>query len=471
MRRRRRARVVATIGPASRAPEMILRLAKAGVDVFRLNFSHGVADDHRATMRAVRDAEGVLNRPLAALADLQGPKLRVGVFVGDKQRLEQGDRFRFDLVDELGDARRARLPHPEIFAGLRPGADILVDDGRMRFRVLECGPDFAETETIVPGEISNRKGVNVPDVVLPIPALTVKDRADLQVALEIGADWIAQSFVQRPEDCAELKKLVEGRAAVMAKLEKPSAIERLEEILDYVDGVMVARGDLGVEMPPEDVPVLQKRIIRAARERGRPVIVATQMLDSMVHSPTPTRAEASDVATAVYDGADAVMLSAESAVGDHPIEAVAMMDRIIARVETSAMYPRIINADHPEPDATVADALTAATRVAVDTIGADAIVAYTTSGWTALRMARERPGAPIVAVTPSRATARRLAATWGVHAVETPDAENVEDMVTKALHVAAEEGFTTSGGKVIILAGMPFGVGGTTNLMRVAYVP
>ncbi len=472
MRRSRRARIVATLGPASRAPAMVRTLAETGVDVFRLNFSHGAADDHAAAMDAVRAAEQALGRPLAALADLQGPKLRVGVFADGRETLREGDAFRFDMDPKAGDAGRAPLPHPEIFAALRPDTTLLVDDGRLRFRILECSAEHALTRVEVGGPISDRKGVNAPDVVLPLPALTEKDHRDLDVALALGADWIAQSFVQGPEDVASLCKLVQGRAGVLAKLEKPSAVQpqTLEAILDYVDGVMVARGDLGVELPPEDVPVLQKHIVRAARARGKPVIVATQMLDSMVASPTPTRAEASDVATAVYDGADAVMLSAESAVGQYPRETVAMMDRIISRVEQAGNYETIMNADRPDPEATGPDALVAAARLVVHTIGAAALVTYTSTGRSALRAARERPEAPILAITPSREAARRLALCWGVHAVVTEDAKDVEDMVARACTLAQSEGFAQQGQRIAIVAGMPFGRSGGTNLLRLAYV-
>ncbi|MCG8440421.1 MAG: pyruvate kinase [Caulobacterales bacterium] len=471
MRRRRRARIVATLGPASRAPDMVERLALAGADVFRLNFSHGAPADHAAACSAVRRASERLARPFSVLADLQGPKLRVGAFAGGKADLAEGQMFRFDLAGEEGDARRTRLPHPEIFDALTTGATLLVDDGRMRFIVEDHGPDFAETRVVTAGEISDRKGVNVPDVVLPIPALTEKDRADLETALDIGVDWVAQSFVQTPADSAELRKLVAGRAATMAKLEKPSAIRHLDEILDYVDGVMVARGDLGVEMPPEDVPVLQKLIVGHARARGVPVVVATQMLDSMVRAPAPTRAEASDVATAIYDGADAVMLSAESAVGRYPTEAVSMMDRIISRVEGAENYRRLVNADHPEPEATIADAISASVGLVSDTLGVEAIVTYTLSGSTALRVARERPNAPILALTPQIDVARRLAVAWGVHAFPTEDVADAEEMVAKACRIAKEEGFAESGRKIAIVAGIPFQQPGTTNLLHLVYVP
>ena len=335
MRRHRRTKILATVGPASRSPEMLAALFDAGVDVFRLNFSHGVHADHAASHEAIRALEDAVGRPIAILADLQGPKHRLGVFAEDTVTLEKGDAITVDLDAAPGDARRVALPHPEIFAALEPGALILVDDGRMRFEVVEVGEASAVLKAQTAGSLSDRKGVNVPGRVLRVPALTDKDHADLNFALKLGVDWIAQSFVQAPEDVAELTRLVAGRAGVMAKIEKPSAYERIFEILDYCDGIMVARGDLGVEAPPEDVPIMQKTLVRAARDAGKPVVVATQMLDSMITRPAPTRAEASDVATAVFDGADAVMLSGETAAGSYPVDAAAMMNRILEHTEQS----------------------------------------------------------------------------------------------------------------------------------------
>ena len=470
MHRERAARIVATLGPASSSAVRIAALFKAGVDVFRFNFSHGSHDDHRLRLEALRALEKETGRPIAALADLQGPKLRIGTIAGGKATLEVGQDFRLDLDPAPGDGRRAPLLHPEIFAALSAGCDLLIDDGRVRLRVKSHGADFAETEVIAPGAISDRKGVNVPGVVLGLSPLTEKDRRDLAFALDIGVDWIALSFVQRPEDIAELRRLVGGRAAVMAKLEKPSAIDRLEEIVELCDAVMVARGDLGVEIPPEDVPGLQKRIIRTCRMAGKPVVVATQMLESMVHAPAPTRAEASDVATAVYDGADAVMLSAETASGEYPVEAVSIMDRIIARVEHDPLYRPVMDAVHAEPEHTSADAITAAARQVARTIGAAAIVTFTASGSTTLRAARERPEVPILCLTEREATARRLCLCWGVHAVVTEDIRSFTDMVDKACAIASREELAESGDRVVVTAGVPFGTPGATNILRIAWV-
>jgi pyruvate kinase len=470
LRRNCATKIVATLGPATSDPATIEALFRAGADVFRLNFSHGAPEDHRKRYDALRDVEKRTGRPVAILADLQGPKLRVGTFKDGPVKLQKGQKFRFELAKGDGNADRVTLPHPEIFAALSPGQDLLVDDGRVRLRALETSLEHALCEVIVAGTISDRKGVNVPGTVLPISALTDKDRRDLAFALELGVDWVALSFVQRPEDIAEAKKIIQGRAGVCAKLEKPSAIDRLDEIVELTDAVMVARGDLGVEMPPEDVPTLQKRIVRSCRRFGRPVIVATQMLDSMIHAPTPTRAEASDVATAVYDGADAVMLSAETASGDYPLEAVEMMGRIIARVERDPSYRPIMDADHAKPEATASDAITAAAAQVAATIKAAAIVTFTTSGSTTLRAARERPEAPILCLTQNQRTARRMVLCWGTHCVESEEFSVFDHMVEKAVSVAREEGFADPGETIAITAGVPFGTPGATNILRIAWV-
>jgi len=469
-RRRRSAKIVATLGPASASHERIRALFEAGVDVFRLNFSHSTHDQHRATFATIREVEAETGRPIGILADLQGPKLRVGNFARGKVELKPGAGFRFDLDPRLGDARRAPLPHPEVFAALEAGTDLLLDDGKLRLRVVKCGGDFAETEIVIGGTLSDHKGVNVPRVVLPISAITDKDRADLSFALDQGADWVALSFVQRPDDVAEGRKLIGNAAGLMVKLEKPSAIARLDEIIDLADALMVARGDLGVEMPPEDVPSVQKQVIHACRVAGKPVIVATQMLESMINAPTPTRAEASDVATAVYEGADAVMLSAETAVGQYPVEAVAMMDRIARRVQEDPLYFATLDAGRLAPEHTNRDAISAAACQVADTVGAAAIVSFTSSGATALRAARERPSAPILALTPNLATARRLALLWGAHCVHQADIKNFNDMVQKAVRTAYREEIAASGQRVVITAGVPFGTPGSTNVLRIAWV-
>jgi pyruvate kinase len=468
MRRQRQAKIVATLGPASATPAVIRALFDAGADVFRLNFSHGVHADHRESFAILRQIESDTGRPIGIMMDLQGPKLRVGRLAGGGADLKAGQRFRLDMTPMEGDSLRAPLPHPEVFKALTPGTDLLLDDGKLRLRVEECGADFAETTVITGGRLSDRKGVNVPGALLPISALTEKDRTDLQVGLDLGVDWVALSFVQRPEDVAEARRLIAGRAAVLVKLEKPQAIERLEELIELADAVMVARGDLGVEMPPEDVPPLQKRIIAAGREAGKPVVVATQMLDSMVHAPAPTRAEASDVATAVYDGADAIMLSAESASGDFPVEAVEMMNRIATSAESDPTHYARVHFTETLPDATTNDAIARAASEIVRTVGAAAIVCFTSSGSTARRVARERPTVPLLVLTPSLKTARRLGILWGAHAVRTKDVHSFEEMVGKSKRMALRHGLAKGGDRIIVTAGVPFGVPGSTNVVHVA---
>ncbi|MDZ4737053.1 MAG: pyruvate kinase [Rhodospirillaceae bacterium] len=470
MRRHRKAKIVATLGPSSSDTDTIRALFMAGADVFRLNFSHGTHEEHQWRYELIRQVELETHRPIGTLADLQGPKLRVGRFANGHVMLKAGQKFRLDLDPKIGDENRASLPHPEIFAATNEGTKLLLDDGRLTLEVQSCGKDFAETIVRVGGKLSDHKGVNLPGVLLPISALTAKDQKDLQFALDLGCDWIALSFVQRPEDVAEARRLIAGRAAVLIKLEKPAAIDRLEELVDLADAVMVARGDLGVEMSPEDVPILQKRIVSVCRERGKPVIVATQMLESMISAPQPTRAEASDVATAIYDGADAVMLSAETAAGRYPIEAVTMMDRIIARVERDPAYTRIIAAQNPEPETTAADAISAAAAQVAHTVSAAVIVTYTTSGSTTLRVARERPEAPILCLTSARETARRLALVWGTHCVESPDVASFSEMVDKACDIARAEGMAEPGQRVVVTAGAPFGTPGSTNVLRIAWI-
>ena len=470
LRRRRRTKIIATLGPASSTPEVLARLFQAGADVFRLNFSHGTHEDHAARFAMIRALEARVGRPIGILADVQGPKLRVGPFSGGRVHLQTGQTFRLDLNATPGNAQRVNLPHPEIIEAAAIGATLLLDDGKLRLRVTHKRADALETEVVVGGPLSDRKGVNVPDVVLPIPALTAKDRADLAFALDHGASYIGLSFVQRPEDVIEAKRLADGRAWIMTKMEKPQALENLEEIVRLSDAVMVARGDLGVELPPEEVPLAQKRIVRAARALGRPVVVATQMLESMISAPAPTRAEASDVATAVFDGADAVMLSAETAAGQYPFEAVNIMDRIVARVEQDQGWRAMIDASRPDPEHSAADAIAAAARQIGHTIGAAAIVAFTASGATALRVARERPEAPIIGFTPNDVTARRLAVVWGVHAVVSPDAHSLTEAVTRAVRTAATEGFAQAGQEIVVAAGVPFGHSGSTNTIRVATV-
>jgi pyruvate kinase len=470
MRRRRKTKIVATLGPASASPAQLKALFEAGADVFRINMSHTPHDLLAALHGRVRALEREEGRPIAILADLQGPKIRLGTLPGGTVTLAEGDRVRLVRAASSDDPAIIPIPHAEVFAALKQQHCLLIDDGKIRLRTWSVESDSAQAQVEVGGVISDRKGINLPDTLLPVSAITGKDRSDLDAALELGVDWVALSFVQRPGDVAEVKKLVRGRAGVLAKIEKPKALEHLSEILELADALMVARGDLGVELPLEDVPGWQKRITRAARKAGKPVIVATQMLESMIEAAVPTRAEVSDVATAVYEGADAVMLSAETASGKHPIQAVAMMDRIAFAVESGPLFQDIIDSQHYAPEETTADAMMAAVRAVTHTIHARAIVSWTKSGSTGLRAARERPEAPIIALTPSESTARRLCIAWGLHCVLTEDAHDLDDVVDRAARIAYDEGFAKPGERIVVTAGVPLGTPGSTNLLRVAFV-
>lgn len=470
MRRLRRVKIVATLGPASNDEKTIEELTRAGADVFRINMSHASHDLLKQTVQRIRSVEERLHHPIGILVDLQGPKLRVGTFEGGSTQLKQGATFTLDGNDAPGTGLRVKLPHPEIIESVSVGDRLLLDDGKLQLKATKVGGGSIETEVIYGGKLSDKKGVSLPDTLLPVGALTEKDHKDLLAALENDADWIALSFVQRPEDIIDVRKIVQGRAGVMAKIEKPQAVERLEEIIKLCDAFMIARGDLGVEMPLEQVPGLQKRMIRVARRFGKPVVVATQMLESMITSPVPTRAEVSDVSIAVFEGADAVMLSAESASGQYPIEAVTMMNKVAVSVENDVNYRGIIRAQATEPEATAADAISAATRQVAETLDLAAIVTYTSSGSTAVRAARERPSKPILALSPNLRTVRRLSVVWGVHTVETEDAVNLEDMVDRACVIAYQEGLARPGDRIAITAGIPLGTPGATNMLRIAFV-
>jgi pyruvate kinase len=470
MRRLRRAKIVATLGPASSQRAMIAQLFEAGADVFRINMSHTSPERMREIVSAIREVESEYGRPIGILADLQGPKLRLGTFTGGSTTLTKGETFALDTDAAPGDARRVQLPHADVLRAVEPGHTLLLDDGKVRLVAEEAGEKRLVARVAVGGKLSDRKGVSLPDTTIPFSALAPKDRSDLEAALDAGVDWVALSFIQRPEDIAEAKKITRGRAGVMAKIEKPQAVNRLAEIIDLADALMVARGDLGVEMPLEKVPGVQKQMTRTARRAGKPVVVATQMLESMIASPVPTRAEVSDVATAIFEGADAVMLSAESAAGQYPVEAVATMNRIAEEVENDPTYRSIIQAQRAEPEATGADAIAAAARQIAETLDLSAIICWTFSGSTALRVARERPKPPIVAISPNISTGRRLSLIWGVHCVVAEDAHDQDDMVERACRVAFREGFARAGQRVIIVAGVPLGTPGATNMVRIAFV-
>jgi pyruvate kinase len=465
--RSRKVKILATLGPASSDAKMIRRLMLAGADAFRINMSHGTQAQKAKLVEAIRGLEKEFHRPSTILFDLQGPKLRVGHFEGGRAVLEKGSIFTFDAAKKAGNSQRVQLPHAELFEAVKPGTKILIDDGKVRLKVVETGDHKIISEVQVGGAVSDNKGVNVPDVVVPIPALTEKDRDDLQFALDQRTDWIALSFVQRPEDVAEARTLIGDRAALLAKIEKPAAIDRLNDIIALSDAVMVARGDLGVELPPEQVPPLQNKIVACARQFGKPVVVATQMLESMVTSPTPTRAEVSDVATAIYDGADAVMLSAESATGQYPCEAVTMMDRIAMSVESDPSYQARVHFTQTRLEATTADALAGSARQIATTVSAKAMVCYTSSGSTARRIARERPAVPTLAMSASLHTSRRMGLIWGVHAVHTRDVSSFEEMVEKGKRMALRHKIAKGGDRLVLMAGVPFGVSGSTNVLHV----
>lgn len=469
-RRNRRAKIVATVGPASASPTMLHRLFLAGVDVFRLNFSHGIHEDHATVHKAIRDLEADVGRPIGILQDLQGPKIRVGTLKDGRICVKTGETVRFVPEGSNGDAQSIPLPHPEIFASALPGHRLLIDDGRLRLKVKSFDGDAIVADVIVGGTISNRKGVNVPDTVLDLSPLTDKDRADLEFGLGLGIDWLALSFVQRPSDIMEARQIVGDRAGIMAKIEKPAALERIDDIVALCDALMVARGDLGVEIPPEQVPGRQKQLIRLCRLAAKPVVVATQMLDSMVASPAPTRAEASDVATAIYEGADAVMLSQESAVGTYPVETVEMMNRIILNTEGDQAYRMIIDALEPVIDPSIHHAVSEAAADVANKIGATSIVAFTSRGTTAYRIARKRPPLQILTATTEFNVARRLALLWGAHSVRTDMTPEYDAMVTRGVELAIQEGFAEKGDRIVIIFGVPFGTPGSTNNLRVVTV-
>ncbi|MFO1153533.1 MAG: pyruvate kinase [Rhodospirillales bacterium] len=461
-----RTKIVATLGPSSSTLESIGALYEAGVDVFRFNFSHGTHADHGARFALVRELEKRHQRPIGIIADLQGPKLRVGTFADGRVQLDNKASFRLDLDPTPGDAKRVTLPHPEIFRALKPGSILLLDDGKMRLRVVECGSDHAETEVLVGGWLSNHKGVNLPNVRLGISPITEKDRADLAFALDLGINMVALSFVQTPEDLIEARELIGDRAMLIVKLEKPSAVRHLERIVSLTDAVMVARGDLGVELPPEDVPVLQRRIVHACRRMAKPVIVATQMLESMIQSPIPTRAEASDIATAVYEGADAVMLSGETAAGAYPVEAVAMMARVITRSEQDSSFQQVLRASELVREATSANAVTSGARVMAETVGAAVIAAFTMSGETVLRAARERPPVQILGLTPTEQVARKLTLVWGVHPVTCQNMDSFRALMAEASRRAHTEGFAQAGSTIVVIGGFPAGTSANTVHIR-----
>ncbi|MBI1365116.1 MAG: pyruvate kinase [Alphaproteobacteria bacterium] len=467
--RNRFCKIVATVGPASSSPSMLRMLHHAGVDVFRLNFSHGDHGKIAQIVEAIRATEAESGDPIAVFADLQGPKIRTGVLAGDGIDLKFGEEYRLVLSNESSDPDVIPVPHPEVVQVLEPGDVLKLDDGKLQLTVTGRDKSAVIARADTPGRLTNRKGVNLPGRQLPISALTEKDRADLAFALKIGVDFVALSFVQRPEDVAEARAIIGERAGVISKIEKPSAVERLDAILEASDAVMVARGDLGVELPPEQVPGIQRRIVRACRAAGKPVIVATHMLESMVESISPTRAEASDVSTAVFQGADAVMLSAETAVGRHPPTAAAIMDRIIAATESDPESGGFKETVDPDTDFTTADAISLSARRIAEILDCRFAVAYTKTGSTARRLSRDRPHCAVLAATPSREVGRKLALYWGLAPVITEDISDFNEMLEKADRIARDHG-ALNGDRIIILAGYPFGRPGKTNTLKISRI-
>lgn len=470
MKSHRKAKIVATVGPASASPEMLSRLLDAGVSTFRLNFSHGTHAEHKAVIQTIRGLEEVLKRPIGIIQDLQGPKIRLGRLRSGGRAIETGSTVRLIFGEQSDQGEDVLIPHLEVLHALRPGDRILINDGRVCLQVLGLADDHAMAIVRIGGWISDRKGINLPDTQLELSPLTAKDRADLQLGLSLGVDWIALSFVQKPGDLLEARALINDRAGLIAKIEKPSALRNIDDIIALADGIMVARGDLGVEIPAEDVPMQQKELVRACRRAAIPVIVATQMLESMTGQPTPTRAEASDVATAICEGADAVMLSAESASGAYPREAVDMMDRIIRRTESHPLYQALMGASDAEVDHTASHAIAESAAELAASIGSPVITAFTSSGTTVARIARRRAPTPILAITPNLATLRRLTLYWGVQGVLSEDIATYEDMVQRASELALAEGCVASGDTMVVVAGIPFAQRGTTNNLRVVHV-
>ena len=468
MLRKRNTKIIATLGPSSSSPLKIHSLFQAGADIFRLNFSHGTHSDHRKRVFHIRQYEKRLGRPIAILGDLQGPKIRIGTFKKKSITLVNNQKFELDLNPEPGNEKRVFLPHPEIFKSVKKNTRVLIDDGKILLNIIGVNSEKITTEVLNGGKISNMKGVNIPDTLIKMSSLTKKDIKDLEFCLDLSLDYVALSFVQKAKDLIDLKKHIGSQTGIMAKFEKPLAIKRMDEILFHCDAAMVARGDLGVEMPPEEVPIIQKRIVQSCRDFGKPVVVATQMLDSMINSPSPTRAEASDVATAVFDAADSLMLSAETASGKFPVQSVQIMDRIIRGVENDDSYRQILESKKITLEETTSDAISSAASQVVKTVLAKAIFTYTRSGATAKRAARERPTVPIIGLSPDRITARQLALIWGVHTIHALEPKSFSGMIENACDLAKKEGIVKRGDYVVVPAGAPIGVSGSRNNLRIA---
>jgi pyruvate kinase len=466
----RRAKIVCTLGPAVSSPHRLRELVAAGMDVARLNLSHGAYTDHEAVYRDVRAASDESGHAVGILVDLQGPKIRTGRFAEGPVTLTNGSRFVVTVDDVLGDQERVSTTYKGLPGDVRPGDMLLVDDGKVALQAVEVTATDVITEVIEGGVVSNNKGINLPGVAVSVPALSDKDEADLRWGLRLGADMIALSFVRDAKDIVRVHEIMdeEGvRLPVIAKIEKPQAVDHLTEIIHAFDGVMVARGDLGVELPLEEVPLVQKRAIEIARRNAKPVIVATQVLESMIENSRPTRAEASDCANAVLDGADAIMLSGETSVGKWPIEAVRTMAKIIESTEEHGLDRVAELGTKPH---TTGGAVTAAAAEIGDLVGAKYLVTFTTSGDSAKRLSRIRSKLPMLAFTPNQSTRSQLALTWGIETFTVPMAKHTDQMARQVDVSLLESGRCVEGDTVVIVAGSPPGIPGSTNALRVHHV-
>tara|TARA_B110000008_G_scaffold250883_1_gene264463 strand:+ start:1958 stop:3385 length:1428 start_codon:yes stop_codon:yes gene_type:complete len=466
----RKTKILATLGPSSNTIKKIIGLSKAGANAFRLNCSHLNEEDLKDYVRKIRRAEKIINKPIGILVDLQGPKIRIGTVKNNQNYLKEGSLFLFDLKKDIGDHRRVTLPHKKIFSSIKKGHLILLDDGKIHLKVTSVKVNEIRTKVLQGGYLKSNKGVNLPQTNIKTSALSNLDKKFASMAVQEGVDWIALSFVQKPNDIKELRKICSNKASIMAKIEKPSALDHIDQITSLADGIMIARGDLGVELPIESVPGWQKKIIRVARVKGKPVVVSTQMLESMTSSLTPTRAEVSDVANAVFEGADAIMLSAESASGDYPVETVKMMNKIAINIEKDSNYNDILSSQLEETPDTTPDAIATAAKTLADELSSPIIVCYTESGSTGIKVSRVRPSQIILTITPIIHTARKLSLAWGVLCFLQKDESDLEHMINLTKKTVKKSGLALIGDKVVITAGLPLKVQGTTNLIRVTTV-
>ena len=465
----RKTKILATIGPSSEKITKIEKLISSGVDAFRINCSHTTESQFESYIKNIRKVEKKLKKPIGILIDLQGPKLRIGE-IENNIPLKRGQKLLFINSKKSSKSNEVPLPEEKVFKSIKVNHPIFIDDGKIKLKVLKVYKNIIETKVLLEGVLKSKKGINLPETVLKNSALTSKDKKNVKKGIELGVDWIALSFIQSPEDIKDLRKICKKNVSIMAKIEKPTALNHINKITELADGLMIARGDLGVELPIQDVPSWQKRIIREARMQGKPVVVSTQMLESMITSKTPTRAEVSDVATAVFEGSDAVMLSAESAIGDNPELAVKMMDKIAHSVEKNPNYSSILSAQLEETPDSTPDAIATAARSLASELNSPIIVCYTESGSTGIKVSRVRPKQMILTVTPIIKTARKLTLVWGVKCIVQKDANNLEQMIRMTKAYSKKEKIIKIGEKMVITAGLPLKKLGTTNLIRVIKV-